>query len=164
MSEDDGEGAWVRPSQAGADLVVALALLAIGLVFLVATRPLALGTLDAPGPGMFPGLVSAALILVSLGMIARGLPRPGRDRGPPVPLGHAHSALAALTLLAAALAFESVGFPLACFVLVFVLVKALARGGMLSALLFAAAVSAFTYLIFARGFAINLPLGVIFGG
>ena len=85
----------------------ALALLAVGLFFAIASFKLDFGSLGLPGPGLFPFLLGALLALVSVLLAVEAPSEPGGAET--VSLGHRDVLIALAALVGVALAFEPLG-------------------------------------------------------
>lgn len=89
--------------------VVQCALVAVALAGLAGASQLGWGTGASPGPGMFPGIASATLLVFNLLAMVRPGASPADEEG-----GHPRRLLAyAAALLVAAFGLGILGFPLA---------------------------------------------------
>jgi len=155
--------AWLRiPAQLGV-LLASIACFVAGGAFLLGALRMDAGTGALPGPAVFPALAAIGMMLASGALAVRSALTMRRDPGPPVELGQRTSAVALLALLAVAAGLESVGFPVAGFLLVAVLVRTFAGTGWARAALYAALFTGTSYLVFTRLLGVALPAGLLGG-
>lgn len=145
------------------DVAPAAFLVAFAVAGLVGASRLPIGTAHQPGPGFFPLVLAAALLLTSLGLLghavrpragapAPAVPAPGRRRG-----GKAVATVGALVVYA--LIMETAGFTIATFLLLtflFIVIEprrwVIALGGsLLTALV--------TWVVFKLWLGVQLPVG-----
>jgi hypothetical protein len=157
----------------------ALGLLAAAAAYLWLATRLRLGTVAAPGAGFFPVVVGVFLCATALGLLLRlcrlGPLPPGagvRSGGEPTgvqgavtePAAGTAGALRRLAATVGALAGFSlllpwIGYPVAAFAFVLVLLRALGTGGWTAAGLWALGAAAVSYYLFAVLLGVPLPRG-----
>jgi hypothetical protein len=130
-----------RDHIAGGAFVVASALV------LAVSHDLPFGTLASPGAGMLPVLVLALMMLFGLALLLRAADSPPMAEIAWADLPHALR----LTVVAAcaAAAYDTLGFILTMMLMLFVLVFAIERRGLLASLAFAIPVPLVIYGMFA---------------
>ncbi len=131
--------------------------MAIGLVLLVlacgvvwAALGMPAGTLGAPGPGFFPGVLGTLLALTSVGLIVRAVRLATSASGASVDLGHRDIALTTVALVVLSLVFEWLGYVLAATLFMLVLLRAFSRLGWAGSLAAAAAAAVLSYAFFVQ--------------
>jgi putative tricarboxylic transport membrane protein len=144
------------------DAIAATALLLFAaLAALESARLLPFGVLRNPGPGFFPWWVSLALGLLALVQLGdtfrrRRTPGPGDNGGR---LGKVIGVLAVLT--AYALGLDTVGYPIATFVVVLFMLRVTEPHRWPVALGIALLAAGGSYLLFAHWLAVPLPAGLL---
>ena len=142
----------------------ALGLLA--LFALIASARMDVGAVTPPGPGFFPLVLSASLLLVALGLFVGGL-RSGTGEGAPAATPASERTepwklLASVAAFAGYIAvFEWLGFILATAGFLSLLFGALARYRWPIAVGAAAALTIAAYLVFNTWLQVRLPPGVL---
>ncbi len=149
--------AWRDGASAG---VLAL----VALYALVESARLDAGTVTRPGPGFFPFVLSAALLLTSIALLAQAWRRL-RPAAPAAGEGDAGRRPWALAATVVALAtyiaiFEWVGFVLATIALLTFLFGALGRYRWPVAIAGSVAVTLASYLVFNTWLQVRLPAGL----
>ena len=94
------------PARVG-ELLIAIALLAAGLLFVWQSALLPFGDVGLPGPGFFPFVLGILLGLFALAIVARTMRQ--RDEGEAVFLGHRDIVVVFAALVGAGFAFERLG-------------------------------------------------------
>jgi hypothetical protein len=136
-----------------AELVGGLLTAAIGVFAVAQGAAYTLGSLTRIGPGFFPAVVGAAMIVLGFAIVLEGL----RADAPPIEKPAILSLLAVLGGIAAfALLIERAGLVPAAAALVMISSLASPRPRLLPILALAAAVSAFSVLVFAVGLGLSL--------
>jgi hypothetical protein len=144
----------------------AVALLFVGLAGLVLAQSLELpfGTLRAPQSGFFPTVLAALLLIVSLALAAQGFFAPVEQRRAPdriaaegwVRIGATLAAMAGF-----ALALERLGFFLATFALMVLLLRAIESQSWFKVIAIAVAAAVFSQALFGWLLGIPLPAGIL---
>ena len=135
------------------------------VVFLIAFaifwqgKGLSIGSLHAPGPGFFPALIAAVLLILSLCLMIRG----GKGEGEENPVSRP-AIIRMLVLFAALVAYflllEYLGFVVVSFLLMFFLFLWVGRQRWYVAFLSAVACIGLAYVLFDILLKSNLPRGV----
>lgn len=129
-----------------------------GIFVLIEALLLPKGTNGVPGPGLFPGVVSAILILSSITLFVRSLRMKPEENVEIHPFSddskRVYLVMAILVVYLAVMPY--VGFCVTTFVLMFALVKWFSARKVVPCLLIAAVVTAAIYLIFSK--VLNVPL------
>jgi len=138
------------------DLVV----LFIGILIFSQGRSLSFGNLHAPGSGFFPKLIAASLIILSVLDLARG--RKNEEVKAALSRSSALRLLVLfLGLIGYFLLFETLGFVVASFLLMFFLFLWVARQRWFMALCSAVVCIVLAYVLFEVLLKANLPKGVL---
>ncbi len=145
-----------KPPAAGtaSNLAAAAVIGALGVFGLVGSFDLGIGRASAPGPGTWPGVVSALIVVLAVGLA--------------VTAGRSHDAekfsstswlvgLGSLTMFGFALAVPSVGFEIPAALLAFVWLKVLGREGWRTSVVGALIMTAVFYLIFVAALSTPIP-------
>jgi len=145
-------------------LGIGIAGVVLGAGYLVQARQYPLGSPAAPGPGVFPLVVGALMVVGGLGTAIGALRRPaarpvGWPRGP---------ALQRITLLgAAAVVFvvflRSIGYPVVAALLAYTAMHVCGYRTVLARLVCAAVISAVTYWLLTGLLGLRLPPGILGG-
>lgn len=137
--------------------IASLVLVAIGVGALVSARPLEVGELTSPGPGMWP-LTVATVVAITAGILfftdLASDYEPWDGRALVIAAGIA--ALAIFVVL-----FQIIGFTVSAFLFLLVWLRFFARESWRLSLVLAVAGSLGMYLIFAEFFAVPFPDGVL---
>jgi putative tricarboxylic transport membrane protein len=145
-----------------ADARAAGLLLVVGLVVLLETRRLRLGSIVAPGPGFFPLLLAGAFSLVCLALLIDALRRagPGEPVAPAAGAGgRFRVAATVVALFVYAFALEPLGFLVATSALLFFFFRAVERQRWWVAAVGSLAASVVTYVVFRHWLSVRLPAG-----
>jgi putative tricarboxylic transport membrane protein len=94
------------PARVG-ELLIAIALLAAGLLFVWQSTLLPFGDVGLPGPGFFPFVLGILLGLFALAIVVRAMRQ--HDEGGAVSLGHRDIVVVFAALVGAGFAFERLG-------------------------------------------------------
>jgi putative tricarboxylic transport membrane protein len=133
--------------------------LGIGTAIASGAYRLGIGALNNPGPGLFPFVIGLGMAVLSLGVAAtsvRSAPVTAVSAAP----RHMGAALAVIGALAFyALALERIGYVLCTLVFLLVLLSVLGRRSWAVCVAASVLITAGSYLIFAKGLKINLPVG-----
>jgi putative tricarboxylic transport membrane protein len=147
------------------DSISALFWLVISLLILTQAGQLPFGTLSHPMPGFFPSILGAVLGILSLALLGKSLSKgDGEESG--FPLGRKSWERVGLTLGSALVYYmilEKIGFLLAAFVLVFILIKFIEPQQWLYSTWMSALISLCSYLLFQVLLKANLPPGITRG-
>jgi hypothetical protein len=143
----------------------ALALVAVGLIFIwKSLADLPFGTIDNPGPGIAPLALAVMLVAVALWSIvgssmpvADGL---GLDDEPqPEPGARRHAVFVILGIVAAALAFDVVGYRLTILGLLLFYLGIVERKPLVPVLLVSFGIAFGSYALFVQVLKVSLPIG-----
>lgn len=146
------------------DAASALTLALVALAALLLATRLEIGSVTRPGPGFFPLVVAAALLIVSLALLAGAWPGRGADesatRADATAATPRHSGALLLTigaLVAYVALFERLGFVLMTAALLAFLFRIIARYRWPTALGTAVVVAFMARLVFDRWLQVRLP-------
>lgn len=145
-----------RPAAAGpmTDVVTAVAVVVLGGATLAGSLSLGVGTPSAPGPGTWPALVGAALIVLGGIMIARARHFGDAER-------FTRSSLLVLNAVASMAAYVAVigtiGFEIPTAVLAFVWLRFLGRETWRTSTVLSLAVTGAFYLLFVAALDVTIP-------
>jgi len=145
------------------DLIAAAALAGLAGFVLFESRKLTFGSFRAPQTGFFPRVLGILLVLLALGELVRALrlsaPGPSREKI----AGEAWVRLGAalVTMVGFALVLERLGFLLATFILMVLLLRAIEASRWSKVFLVAALTSLLTYGLFAWLLGVPLPAGIL---
>ncbi|MFF5075486.1 tripartite tricarboxylate transporter TctB family protein [Actinoplanes sp. NPDC000266] len=145
-----------RPPAAGAvtNLVIALVVVILGGATLIGSLDLGVGTLSAPGPGTWPAIVSAVLIVLGAVLAARARRTDDAER-------FTRSGLLVLAAVASMVAFvalvEVIGFEIPAALLAFVWLRFLGRESWRMSVVVSLAVTLVLYLIFVGALSVTIP-------
>lgn len=141
--------------------VVPLALLGVSAAYLFFASQLPLGTTARPGAGFYPVIVGIFGVIVAFGATITAFRRPAVVSGD-APLdadSRRRVAMTVVTLAAFCLALPWIGYPLAAFAFVAVLLRALG-GGWITAVITGVISAAVSYALFATLLDVPLPRGL----
>ncbi|MCO1653786.1 tripartite tricarboxylate transporter TctB family protein [Pseudonocardia humida] len=137
-----------------ANALAAVVPLVIGAGGLALSLAMGLGSVTAPGPGLWPAIVCAGLVAMSVVLLVGG--RRFHD-AEALTSGTLPVLLAVATLLALVLAMPYVGFELPTVLVAFVWLKVLGREGWLLSTVVAVVLTAVLWLLFVQLFDVPLP-------
>ncbi len=148
-------------------LLAAGALAFIGLIFAWQASLLDLGQIGLPGPGFFPLLLGALLVVFSaviaiegrLGSSRLGSSKLGSSKDEPLELGHVQVLITFAALLAVPLLFELLGAYITLGLMSAVLLVFIARVSVLLAVLSSAIGMATCWYLFGELLGVRLPIG-----
>lgn len=145
-----------------AALIGGLVGIVLGAVYLIQALQYPLGSLATPGPGAFPLVVGALMVVGGLGT-AVGALRTREAKLIPWARGPALRRVLVLGLAAVAFVvfFRTVGYPVLAALLAFTAMQICSYRTLLIRVLASVAISAVTYLLFAQLLEMRLPLGVL---
>ncbi|ACO46497.1 tripartite tricarboxylate transporter TctB family protein [Deinococcus deserti] len=151
------------------DLVVALAILALGLTVWLGARSITTGANVQVGPGVFPTVVGALLTglgaLLTLGALRgdRAEPATEEDTDPNAPVNH----ISPLTILGGfalgTVLLNSLGFVIAGAIMFTSVAWAFGERRLGMVVTAALVLALVTYLVFTRGLGLTLPPGILKG-
>lgn len=153
VEEAEHEG---RPPAAGtlSNTLTAAAVVALGIAGLVGSSRLGLGTARSPEAGTWPLLVSGALVLLGLGLLATARRTTDAER-------FSRASLLVLGGLATMVVFVAVisviGFEIPAALLAFVWLRVLGREGWRTSILTSLGVVVAFYLLFVAAFSVPIP-------
>jgi putative tricarboxylic transport membrane protein len=139
------------------DAAVGLALAGVGVALALLARPIPIGTVGAPGPGLLPTALGLSLIV--LGLLAAVRARVERSTEP-VPVLEPRAVVTMLALGGAVAAFEPLGFLPTALLFLTVLFRALGAGWR-KAVLLGVAIGGGAWLLFERALSVQLPAGIM---
>jgi putative tricarboxylic transport membrane protein len=145
-----------RPPVAGrvTDVVVGIAVVGLGVAALLGSLALGVGSARAPGTGTWPLLVSIALIVLGLGLLALT----GRTRDAERFTGASWFVLAGLaTMLAFVAVVGMIGFEIPATLLMFVWLKFLGREPWRTSIITSLATVVAFYIVFVGLLAVPIP-------
>lgn len=134
-----------------------LSVFALGAAYLLLARGLPLQTLNGPGPGVFPLVVSGGLLLT--GAMAAWRPGPRIKIGAPTESAPNGAIIVFASLIVLCLVFQGLGYPLSGVLLMTAVLRAF-KASWLYALLVSVAGVLATYLVFVTLLGLTLPRGV----
>lgn len=143
--------------------LLALAVLAASGIYLANAMPLPAGTAARPGPGFFPLVVGGFAALVALAWVVTAFRRPAMvgDGAAPPAGGRARVTATTATLFGFCLALPWIGYPVAAFGFVAVLLRSLSAGWIL-ALAIGLGSALGSYYLFGVLLGVPLPRGALF--
>lgn len=153
VEEAEHEG---RPPAAGplSNVLTAAAVVALGIAALVGSARLGLGTVRSPDSGTWPLLVSAALVVLALGLLATARRTTDAER-------FSRASWLVLAGLATMVVFVAViqiiGFEIPAVLLTFVWLRFLGREGWRMSIVTSLAVVVAFYLVFVGALAVPIP-------
>jgi Tripartite tricarboxylate transporter TctB family len=154
-SDAEEQGAWARPVSARlGEIVMAVALLATALFFVVYSSLLSFGSLSLPGPGFFPFWLGVALGLLALAILYTAIREPS---GEIVFLGHRDVLVVLVALAGAAFAFEPLDTYVTLGAFTAVLLLLVARTSLWKALLGALFCMGAVWIVFRYALGVRLP-------
>ena len=153
-------------------VVFAGAMLAVGVVYETMGMNMPRGSLAYPGPGFFPTIIGAFLIVTALGCVLQEilsrnkppqpgpLPLPGIDAAPGE--RHVGKTLQLIALMIGyGLLLKPLGFPLAIFAFVSIAIRIFGHRNWLAALAMSAVIAGVSYTAFVLWLKVALPVGVL---
>ena len=145
------------------DLIAAAALAGLAGYILFESRKLAFGSLRVPQTGFFPRVLGILLVLLALGELLRALrltvPAPSSEKI--AGEGWIRIGATLMTMLGFALVLERLGFLLATFLLMVLLLRAIEAPRWSNVFLVALVASLLSYGLFAWLLGVPLPAGVL---
>jgi putative tricarboxylic transport membrane protein len=144
--------------------IIALGLFGFALFYFLSSFRLKTGGLNAPGPGLIPGVIGFLLVLftaVYLCRVFRGNFTEREKSGAPGIEGKNYRAIAGVLACTAVYPFllEPLKFILSTFLASFIMLFLLRPGKILFSLLLSLAMAAGAFLLFSRLFGVGLPSG-----
>ncbi|GAA2454286.1 tripartite tricarboxylate transporter TctB family protein [Actinomadura vinacea] len=136
------------------NVVSALVTLVTGAVAAVLSWNLGVGTLAAPGAGLWPLVVGVAMVVVSALLVLRSRPRGDEE---PFTKDAVTVAIAVASLLGYAVLFELVGFEVPTLALLVLWMKGLGRESWRVTAAVSVVATAVLYLLFITGLGVSLP-------
>ena len=143
-----------EPGGATLGLVAAVVPLVLGVAGATGSWRLGVRTLDNPGAGLWPFVISLALVLLGVALLVRARSDRSTER---FTKGAWGVGIGAVSLVAYALLFERVGFEIPTVLVVIVWLKVIGSETWRSTLTIAGAAVAALYLIFIVALGVNLP-------
>lgn len=145
-----------RPPAAGpmTNVITAVTLVVLGGAALIGSLSLGVGTPATPGPGTWPALVSAALIVLGIVLTARARRTGGAER-------FTRSGLLVLTAVASMAVYVSViatiGFEIPTAILAFVWLRWLGKESLRTSVVLSLAATVAFYLLFVAALEVTIP-------
>jgi hypothetical protein len=146
--------ATFHPAQRQGELVVAVILFLVGVVWLVGVLDMPKGEFSVPGPGFFPALLGLALCVTSVALAGKVLTT---KTGARVPIGNWHIWSTGIALVILALTFEPLGFVPSIALFVGFFLRRLAKVRWTTCVLAATAAAGAAYWFFSRLLGVPLP-------
>src|SRR5882672_6289452 len=140
-----------------AGLLATGALALIGLIFAWQASRLDLGQIGLPGPGFFPLLLGALLVVFAAAIAIEGRLASSKDE--PLEFGHAQVLITFAALLAVPLLFELLGAYITLGLMSAVLLVRIARVSLLLAVVSSAVGMAACWYLFGELLGVRLPIG-----
>jgi putative tricarboxylic transport membrane protein len=136
--------------------------LGLGILVLILSQKYNMGTLREPGPGALPFGLGLVISLLSLILLITAL-RKGQIDKPPVFGKQASKVVAAIAFLVIDTLFlESLGYLIAIFILIVVIMLIMKPRQWISALVLGSISSVSTYVIFDTWLKVSLPKGFLY--
>ncbi|TMR25168.1 tripartite tricarboxylate transporter TctB family protein [Nonomuraea turkmeniaca] len=136
------------------NVVAALVPLVIGVAAAIMSWNLGVGSLSAPGPGMWPLVVSVAMVITAAVLVLQSRPRGDEER---FTKDVVTVAIAAASLIGYAFLFELVGFEVPTIALLVLWLKGLGRESWPVTAVVSVVATAALYLLFITGLGVSLP-------
>jgi putative tricarboxylic transport membrane protein len=157
QADDQVEDGPARPSASYArrqNIIAAVVPLAIGVITAVLSWQLGIGTLADPGPGLWPLVVSVAMVVFGAVLVLQSQPTGDEEKftGEAVIV-----AVATVSLIGFALLFERVGFEIPTVALLVLWLKALGRESWRATIAVSIVTVAAIYLLFITALGVSLP-------
>lgn len=138
------------------ELAVALVLLVIGVAVAIAALRMPMGSLALPGPGYLPIALGVMLSVAASVLVMRSL-RAGEAGNEAVTVGDRSTVLVVVSLCAAGLTLEPLGYTATAAMLLFVLIEALSTVGWRRAAGVAVTAAVVSGLFFKMVLGVRLP-------
>jgi hypothetical protein len=141
--------------------LVALVFLTLGGAYLWIALGFPMGSAARPGPGLFPVAVGVLICVVAMAMVVRAATEPATrgERATVEADARARVAVTAAALVGFCLALPYLGYAVASFVFVALLLKWLGGGRWVAAIAIALATTAVSYVLFSALLGVPLPRG-----
>ncbi len=143
------------------ELAVALVLLVLACFVVWESLKMPAGTLGAPGPGFFPGILGSILVVASIGLAIRALRLRTLASNAHVLLGHRDIVLTTIALVVLSLVFEWLGYILATTLFMLALLRAFSSLGWWRSLAAGLAAALVSYAAFVQLLGVTLPPGLL---
>ncbi|MDK3258461.1 tripartite tricarboxylate transporter TctB family protein [Blastococcus capsensis] len=128
--------------------------LALGIAGVFSAFDLGIGSISNPGPGLWPLVLSAAMAVASLALLALGHGLHGAER---FGRGWRITAVATLSLVVFTYLFEPLGFEITTLLLLAFWLKVIGKETWRMTLTIAVGTTVVVYLVFIIGLSVNLP-------
>lgn len=146
------------------NLVSAVVVTALGAAIVLSARNYPLWVGGLPGPGLFPGIVGAGILVLGLVYLCESVVRPHRlhaeTEPPPDRSALVRSGLSVAVLVVGAFALVPIGYPIAAALCVAAVIR-LAGGRWLVSVLTGILFALTTFLLVTTTLGIQLPTGVL---
>ncbi|ASR34762.1 hypothetical protein BAY61_06965 [Prauserella marina] len=136
------------------NVIAATVPLVAGVLAAIAAWRLGLGDLSDPGPGLWPLVVSVAMVVVAAVLVIKSSPTGAEER---FNRDSVIVVVGVLSLLGYAALFEQVGFEIPTIALLVLWLKVLGRESWLVTVVVSVVASAAIYLLFITGLEVPLP-------
>jgi hypothetical protein len=150
-----------------AQVIAGIFWIGLSLFVMLVSSNLGLGKLRNPGPGLMPFVIGLMLLLVSLLFVARlllkthGKGEIGSEVEAPSPTGYWKISILLGSLIAYELLLEKLGYPIATFLLLFLLLRVTGSKKWIATLVSSGLISLATYFLF-NFLGLNFPRGLLF--
>jgi hypothetical protein len=147
-----------------AQVIVGIFWIGLSLFVMLVSRNLGLGKLRNPGPGLMPFVIGLMLLLVSLFFVARLLLKTqgiGSEAEASSPTSFWKISILLGSLIAYELLLEKLGYPIATFVLLFLLLRVTGSKKWMATLISSVLISLASYFLF-NFLGLNFPRGLSF--
>ncbi|MCZ2856933.1 tripartite tricarboxylate transporter TctB family protein [Blastococcus sp. VKM Ac-2987] len=135
-------------------IVTAAVPLALGIAGAFGAVDLGVGSISNPGPGLWPLVLSAAMVVASVALLALGHGLHGAER---FGRGWRITAVATLSLIVFTYLFEPLGFEITTLLLMAFWLKIIGKETWRMTLTIAVGTTVVVYLVFIMGLSVNLP-------
>ncbi len=145
------------------DVIPALLWVVIGLVVMIVSYQMSLGSLHAPGPGMLPFILGTLLLIVSLPILVNSIAVSAKNHEPGIwsGIGIKKVLFIVASLVAYSLFLEKLGFLITTFLFLLVLFWAFDPRRWILALGVSLLTAALTYTLFVLVLQVELPAGLL---
>jgi len=149
------------------DIIPALIWIIIGLVVMIVSYQMSLGTLHTPGPGMLPFILGSLLVILSLSISIKSLTlfkktsSGNSEAGIWAEIEFKNILIIVVSLVAYALMLEKIGFLITAFLFLFVLFSVFDSRRWIFALGASLLTVSVTYTLFVLALQVELPSGIL---
>jgi putative tricarboxylic transport membrane protein len=149
------------------DIIPALIWIIIGLVVMIVSYQMSLGTVHTPGPGMLPFILGSLLVILSLSISIKSLTlfkktsSGNSEAGIWAEIEFKNILIIVVSLVAYALMLEKIGFLITAFLFLFVLFSVFDSRRWIFALGASLLTVSVTYTLFVLALQVELPSGIL---